>query len=239
MQKLFIILFTLLSVCSAYSKTISVGLEAFPPFVLDDGSGLSVDLIKKLDKKLSEYNFKIQIAPYKRIKAESNANRMQLIGHTPYKEESKDFYKDFVEINWSYPVCTNFLIHPSVENLFTKEDAVIGTLVGNKELLKSIKELKHKKIFEHSSLESLLKMLERKRVDAVWFASAPIKHYQKKLGYNYFVSLTYPKRPLAIGLAVKKSKEGMKLKKKIEHALSSFDWRSDFDKVLGKKLECR
>lgn len=220
------------------AKVYKVGLEPFPPIVNEKSGGLTEELLKKAEAKMKDVKFEFVRAPYKRLKKSLLENDVQLIGHTPYGNEVKSFYKYAEELDWSYPVCAEFVFtNPKFLKDF-KSIGKIGTLVGNKAFLKELKGAQDLEIFEHVSMLSLVKMLETGRIDAIWFPRFVINHYLEQHPVEKVYRRSFPETPLAIGLAVRKDEEGKKLRKILEKALEQIDWRREFDSKLKDNLFC-
>lgn len=220
------------------AKTYKVGLEPFPPIVNENSGGLTEELLKKAEAKMTDVKFEFVHAPYKRLKKSLLEDDVQLIGHTPYGSEVQSFYKYAEELDWSYPVCAEFVFtNPKFLKDF-KSIGKIGTLVGNKGFLKELKGAQDLDIFEHVSMLSLVKMLEMGRIDAIWFPRFVINHYLEQHPVGKVYRKSFPERPLGIGLAVRKDKEGKKLRSVLEKALKQIDWRSEFDSKLKDDLFC-
>lgn len=219
------------------AKVYRVGFEPFPPLALEKSGGLTEEILNAAASKIENVEFSYERATYKRLKYGLKHGNFDLIGHTPYQKEVKSFYEYAVELNWNIPVCTEFLfVNPEFKRNFKPKK--IGTLTGNKDYLKELKGMDRIEVFEHSSMVSLLMMLDKKRLDAVWFATAVNNYYLKKFS-SQFPELkpfrkSFPEKPLAIGLAVKKSKEGLELKQKLDKALNEITEKKIFDKKLEK-----
>lgn len=232
----FVFYFLFIAVAFASDKEkVHIGLEPFPPLITEDGKGMTVDMLKEVEK-LSDFKFVFTVAPYKRLKQGLLKENYDLIGHTPFEDEVPAFYKQAVELDWSYPVCTEFLYISDFKDLDHRP--VVGTLDGNKEFLESFEGMKNYDIFEHVDMAALLKMLKNKRVDAVWFGRPVLNHYLNEVKIPNVKRKTFPSRPLSVGLAVRKSVKGARIKKQIEKLLKKIDWKKEFDEKFKKDLDC-
>lgn len=237
MFKRILLLYFVFSSSFVEAKTYTIGLEPFPPFIGEERGGLTEDLLISIAKRSKNLKFEIIRAPYKRLKANLLQGKLDLIGHTPHGNEVGTFYDSALELNWSYPVCTEFLFVDPKKNSLNKIETV-GTLIGNRSFLKEIKGMKSKEIFENSNMVSLLKMLQKGRLDAVWFARPVLNHYLQKLPGFKPMRIPYPSSSIPVGFAVQKNAAGRELKTKLEMALSEIEWRSQFDKAFKNDLEC-
>ncbi len=94
------VLFFFLWVSLIHAENILVGLEPFPPLITEDKKGLSVELLRAVEK-ISDLRFKIKIMRYDLAKFRLKKGKRHLIGHTPYKVEVKEFYEYAQELDWS------------------------------------------------------------------------------------------------------------------------------------------
>lgn len=63
------------------AETIKVGLEAFPPLIIDESSGYVITLLKEIEK-ISDLEFKIVLSNYSRVKLLLKTSRIHLMGLT-------------------------------------------------------------------------------------------------------------------------------------------------------------
>ncbi len=85
-----------------FSETIQVGLEPLPPLIVSKTEGLTVQMLKKIEG-ISDLKFNIKIMPYNRAKKFLKDGQISLMGHTPHRQETKEFYTYGKELNWSVP----------------------------------------------------------------------------------------------------------------------------------------
>mgnify|MGYP000228418302 CR=1 FL=1 len=83
--------------CAA--QNVTVGMEPFPPFITEQVTGYSVDMLRAIEK-ISDLKFDIEIMTYARAKHELEFNRLDIAGHTPKELETKGFYRYAQELDW-------------------------------------------------------------------------------------------------------------------------------------------
>ncbi|OHD06466.1 MAG: hypothetical protein A2086_01815 [Spirochaetes bacterium GWD1_27_9] len=222
---IFIMLTFILTVITA-QQTVSVGVEPFPPMINEDGTGFTIDLLHEIEK-VSDFKFDIKIYPYNRAKIELSLGTLDLIGHTPYKVETEEFYQYAQEIDWNIPTITD--IYVKNKNNLNKIDKLkkIGIPRGNKEFASSVTGIKIEQFYE-GEINSLLKMLSTGRIDAFWFERVSSMTTLKKLGITDIYFKQLPTQKISIGLAVKKDDKGDKLRKKLEDSLKKIDQNKVF-----------
>lgn len=209
-----------------FSEPIKVGLEPLPPFVNEDGSGLSIELLKKAEKH-SGVSFEITIMPYSRAKSGLKNGVLDLMGHTPYKLEEKDFYTYAVEVNWSMPAFSDlYAVNKEVlEPARLKQLKRIGVPFGNAAFFSEVLKIP-KDHFHEGKIRNILKMLDRGRLDALLFERAAsmssIRQYKPKNTMYYKMQMAVP-----VSFAVQKNEAGNDLRKRLEKA---------FQKVNQKRI---
>lgn len=214
-----------------YAETVNVGLEPLPPFVEEDGTGLTIQLLKEAEK-ISDLKFNITIMPYSRAKKSLKNKKINLMGHTPYKLEEKSFFEYAVEVEWSQPTYTD-LYAVKNENLNAaqlKKLERIGTLFGNSDFFSELFDLP-KAHFHEAKMENLLIMLDKGRLDGILFERAATMSSISKAGLEhkvYYKTLAN----IPVGLAVPKDSKGNALKQKLESLLQKIDQEKIFKEYL-------
>ncbi len=203
-------------------EVIRVGLEPFPPLINEDGSGYSIDLLKRIEK-VSNLQFDISIMPYYRAKNNLEKLRLDLIGHTPYQLEEKPFYRFAQELDWSKPTYTD--LYAKKTGMFQpgalKNTKRIGVPRGNEGFFSELLDIPEENFIAGSDMDSLLKMLDRNEINAFIFERASTMSSLQRLG---IAGIRYRKlKEIPIGFAVRKDQQGADLKKRLERHLSDID----------------
>lgn len=211
---IFALLFFLLVNIAAVKHTIAqeliFGIEPFPPIFTENGQGLGADLLKKIQKN-SDLNFQIRIMTYARAKKELKNDRIDAIGLIPKGLETKEFYQYALELDWYF---NNHVDIYSLEQKYLNIDAIptksLGTLIGNADFFAAVLNIPRKKFFEVSSLDQLIKMLEKKRLNAIVFErvstmSSIQKIKQKNVYYRFL-------KDIPATFAVPNTEQGKELK---------------------------
>lgn len=230
MKALLILLGLMLIMLPVFSKEIvKVGLEVFPPLIIDANKGYTIDILKEIEKN-SDLGFQVVIMPYSRARTEIASGASQLIGHTPYKLESKDFYAYAQEINLQIETKTDLYVmnEKKFENY---KNLKIGIPRGNEIFASDLLGIPVENFYV-GELESLLKMLEAGRIDAFWFErSSTMKTIEKlKIKNVYYENI--PSESIFAGLAVQKNAFGNDLRQKMETSLQKINL-----KVILKELD--
>lgn len=223
-----IVLFSIFSLFSpfAFAEDVSVGLEPFPPLIIDESQGYTIQLLKEVEK-VSDLKFDIKIMPYNRAKLQLKNGDIELMGHTPKDQETKDFYNYAQELDWSIPDIVDIYAVDQknlADNVY-KGLPKIGTPKGNAEFLSEILEVPLKNFYT-ANLDNLAKMLETGRIDAIMFERAST---QSTITKNKISGIHYRKLFVVdASLGVSKSAAGTSLKKKLDAAIKKVDQKSLF-----------
>lgn len=218
---LFIIFFT--PILSA--ETIIVGMEPFPPLIVDKNTGYTIDLLKEIES-ISDLKFTIDIMPYIRAKKSLESGRVDIIAHTPYKAETKDFYNYAQELDFEIETINDFYVTDEAK-LKDISKLKIGIPRGNEEFASEFLGIPVAN-FYLGTTENLLKMLNAGRIDAFWFERASTMLTLKKLQLDNIHYMKFPKEYFAAGIAVKKDNRGTELKKKIDSLINQIDLKRIF-----------
>ncbi len=183
-------------------------------------------------EKISDLKFNIKIMPYNRAKNELKKGKTELMGHTPHRSETKDFYEYGQELNWS--VLTKIDVY-SVKKGNVGIDkyktlSIIGTPRGNKEFLSGVLGIPLEQFYE-GNLENLLGMLEKGRIDALLFERASTQTSIKKIKMKnvYYAEVM----DVAASFAVQKTPQGTILMKKLDDLIN----KSSQTKIFKDYLE--
>ena len=224
MKLFFICLFFLWEIAHG-RQPIVVGLEPFPPMVVDKHNGLTIKLLKEIEK-ISPMKFKVIILPYSRGKEALKSSVIQILGHTPFQMEEPEFYKYASELKFSIQTTGDFYFKhdPKLKNY---KAARIGTPFGNEDFAAQLLDVP-KSRFVVGEIENLVRMLDLNRIDLLWFERAATQSTIKKLnieGIKYWSSKKFRVRA---GLAVRNDKKGRALGKKLDDLIDRLDTKVIF-----------
>jgi len=231
--KLWIILvFIGLNFCSvSYGETIRVGLEPFPPLIIDSTSGYTIIMLKEIEK-ISDLRFTINIMPYNRAKLYLDAKKIDLIGHTPYGMETKEFYVYAKELDWKIKAISAMFstIEANVEPDEFKILPRIGTPYGNKDFFSELFEIPLEN-FKESNLDNLLKMLSAERIDGFIFERFSTMTSLIKLDIkNIFYKNMEPS--VDASCAIRNDTEGIELRHKLDQLIKKLNHKKIFGDYL-------
>jgi len=219
-KRLAVLFLAALVVCPLAAQTVRVGLEPLPPLVNEDGTGLTITMLREIEKA-SSLRFTIQIMPYNRAKSELAGGNLDLIGHTPYGLETAEFYAFAQELVWKEDLATDFyaLKKPFLDN---PEKGKVGIPRGNKEFASDLTGIAVANFYEED-LRNLVPLLVAGRIDAIWFERGSVMTTIRKLGVSGVLYRQAPKELIPAGIAVRKNAAGDQLKAKIEEALKKVE----------------
>ncbi|MCP4133238.1 MAG: transporter substrate-binding domain-containing protein [bacterium] len=207
------------------SNIVKVGLEPFPPLIIDENKGYTVKMLKEIEA-ISDLKFNITIRPYNRSKKELERGNLDLLGHTPYKLETKEFYNYAQEIDFNIATRTDLYVTDKSKYKNIKK-LKIGIPRGNENFASQLLGIPIENFYV-GELESLLKMLKSGRIDAFWFERASTMSTLKKLKIADIYYKKYPQRQIPASLAVRKDKKGMELKQKIDSLVKKVNQKKIF-----------
>ncbi len=223
----------LFSYSTGYCDTYFVALEPLPPFinkgfVKNNDPGLSVELLKKIEKKIGA-KFVFAEVPYGRLKLGLKNRLYDLVGHMPYLNEVEEFYTYALDVDWSIDVAMDLYVAKR-KFLSNPTRLKIGIPRGNKDFAAEYTGLPLGLFYDKGSIESLLEMLVRGRIDAYWFPRASTVPHLRKMGHKiYYKKL--PIKSLPIGFSVPNTERGRKLKAAMEDALQQIETRELFKEI--------
>ncbi len=222
----------MVTVCSvSHAETVKVGFEPFPPLIIDNRSGLTVELLREIEK-ISDFKFDIQIMPYSRAKISLETGRISLMGHLPHGLETQEFYRYAADLDWKVKSVTD-LYGTSIEKIelnHFRELFRIGTPLGNKAFFSEVFDIPLEK-FNEGKLENLL-MLKLNRIDVFIFERASTMSTLKKLKIKEIVYNTLDDNAPA-SLAVRRDIPGMRLREKLDRLMRNVDQK----RIFGEYLE--
>jgi polar amino acid transport system substrate-binding protein len=230
-----LLLFTLFSFKPLANHTkISVGLEAFPPLVNEDGTGFVINMLNALQED-TKLDFNYQIMTYARAKKELENHRIDMIGLTPKDSETAEFYQYGQELTWHFDTKVDlYSTSPANFDLDTLPNDSIGTLIGNADFFAELAQVPREKFIEVSSLSRLIMMMARDRIKVVLFERvammSTIEQLQHDLRTKIPTEYNSPESPqkiyyqkfkiIAGSLAVAKNEAGDHLKKQLDELLT-------------------
>ncbi len=203
-----------------YAETVNVGLEPLPPLITENAKGYSVEILRALEKK-SDLKFNIQIMPYNRAKKELHLGRLDMIGHTPYQKETHSFYKYAQEINWRIDVVIDSFgtDKTKLNNKKLGSYEKVGIPVGNEQFISQMFNIPTTSCVT-STLERLVKMLEKDRIDVIVFDRASVMTTINKLRIkNIYYQLAT--KDIAASFATRRDDNGDRLRIKLEKLLNN------------------
>jgi polar amino acid transport system substrate-binding protein len=210
----------------AGGEEINVGLEEFPPLIIDADTGYTVTLLKELEKN-SDFTFDIRILSYSRAKAELKNGRVDLIGHTPHGLETEAFYGYAQELDWKFSTVTDvYGLDPARLNRL--EGQTIGIPLGNEAFFSELSGIPAENLYG-GELKNLLRMLEKGRIDAFWFERASTMTQLYELGIRGVHYRQMPETPIFSGMAVARTPEGDRLKERLDALLQDAPYAKIFE----------
>lgn len=155
------------------SRVLRVGLEPFPPLIVDNNTGYSVDWLRALAKEAG-MTLRISIVPYSRAKAGLKNGKLDVIGHTPVGMETQDFYTYAAELD--HRVATKldaFSLGEQGLDSSNFEGKSIGTPYGNAKFIAEAIDLPQSQFVE-APLPNLVHMLLAGRINTIVFERASV-----------------------------------------------------------------
>jgi polar amino acid transport system substrate-binding protein len=219
-RRWFVLGLCLLRLVSLVGQTVRVGLEPFPPLVNEDGTGLTVTMLREIEK-VSSLRFTIKVMPYNRAKTELAASSLDLIGHTPYGLETDEFYAYAQEIAWTEELITDFYAMNS-SYLQNPERGIVGIPRGNAAFASELTGIPLKNFYEED-LKALVPMLAAGRINSIWFERGSTMSSIAKAGVKAVLYRQFPPGTIPAGLAVARGQSGDQLRAKMEEALKRLD----------------
>lgn len=211
----------------AYAETVNVGVEPFPPLINEDGTGYSIIMLREVER-ISDLKFDIKIMPYNRAKVELQSGKMDLIGHTPHRKETKEFYEYAQDLDWAIKAITD--IYSVKKERISKEAMAnlktIGTPRGNQDFYSEQFGIPLDR-FHEGNIDNLLKMLQIERIEAFIFERASTMATLRNLGIDNVCYRTLDDS-ISASFGVRKDAAGQKLKEKLDQAINKLDIKKIF-----------
>ncbi len=227
MRRTLLSMFLVLTAAFAFSEPITAMLEPMPPLINEDGTGMTVDLLKAVAASAG-FTLTVKIATYTRAKAELMAGSIQIMGHTPYKLEEPAFYDYAQEPQWYIDTFSDiYVLKPENAEKPKWNSLKIGTPRGNKEFMASISGVPETAFFE-DQLDNLVNMLAAGRIDAIMFERSSTMSTILKLGKKNIYYNTVSKVPASLGFA--KTAAGTDLMKRLDAAIKNYNSKPIFAK---------
>lgn len=212
------------------AQQIVVALEPFPPFVDENGQGLSIDMLREIEKH-SDLSFKVLIMTYARAKHELKHERIDIAGHTPKNLETEDFYKYAAELDWQIQTTSDlFTFDPFLLDIRNIKPKRIGTTTGNAVFLAEQIGVESSFFVEVRTLEQLVDMFIKGRIDVLLFERASVMTLLSEknvYGVHYKSVGTIP-----ASMAVQVGEKGALLKEKMDKMIKKLDLDSIFSGYL-------
>lgn len=229
-QFLLILLFSI-NCHFSYAHVVTIGLEPFPPFVDQSGKGLTINLLKEVER-ISSFKFDIEVMTYARAKHELKNNRLTIAGHTPKGNETSEFYQYAEELDWQIDTTADVFAF-DVKYLESKKvvKGKLGTTLGNAEFFAEMLGISKDKFVEVSSLNQLVDMFIVGRLDAILFERASVMTLlqKKQIPHVHYRSIGV----VPASIAVKKSPQGKALKAKLDALIE----RVNTDEIFSSYLK--
>lgn len=222
--------FFLLLAAMVHAETVAVRLEPLPPLVVDEDTGLTIELLRAVEA-VSDFRFAIEVVPYSRAKYQLRNGQASLIGHTPVGFESPDFYHYAQDLDWQVATGADlFARDPAMLALENTEDIYIGTPLGNAAFFAELTGVPIQRFVE-ASLPNLVQMLAHGRVQVVVFEAVSARRAIRDAGLSgvHFRHLA----DVHAGLAVRRDDAGSELRRRLDAAID----KVDLEAIFGDYLE--
>ncbi|MGB1197663.1 MAG: substrate-binding periplasmic protein [Thalassotalea sp.] len=215
---------------SVFAENLVVAFEPFPPFISADGKGLTVDMLREIEK-ISDFTFDIKITTYARAKHELKNNRIDIAGHTPKNLETEEFYQYGAELDWEVSTSSDlFSLEKKHLDLTAIKLKTIGTTTGNANFFAEQLGINKSNFIEVSTLNQLVKMLIRKRIDVILFERSSVMNLLEK---NNIYGVFYQSiGDIPASFAVQNNEKGLLLKAKLDELIKTVNANQIFFEYL-------
>ncbi len=216
---------------TCYAQKLVVAFEPFPPFIFEDGHGLTVDMLREIEK-ISDLRFDVKIMTYARAKQELQHERIDIAGHTPKNLETPEFYQYAVELDWQIETTSDlFSLTPKYLDLKEISAKKIATTTGNAGFLAEQMGVDASLLLEVRNLHQLVNMLLKGRIDVLVFERASVMTLLKQENtYGvYYQSIG----SIPASMAVRNDEMGLALKTKLDKLICQLD----LDKIFSGYLK--
>lgn len=204
---------------AAKAQEVIVGLEPFPPFINEDGSGFAIEMFNALAEQ-SDLTFQFNLMTWGRAKRQLKSHHVDLIGISPKNNETAEYYQYAKELDWSF-IATVDLFSKDKNNLILENlpNKSIGTLIGNADFFAELSEIPRSKFIEITNIKQLVKMMDKGRIKTVIFDRISMMSTINKLK---LANIHYQELMKIPGtFAVKNTHEGQQLQKKLDTLMSA------------------
>ena len=163
-----------------HARCLEVRLEPFPPLVNEDGTGLAVELLERVEE-ISDFRFNIRVMPYSRAKFEVRAGKADLFGPVPLGLETGDFEQWAHELEWHFDTRSDLFVLDE-DNLDPErlQSLTIGVPLGNAGFFAALTGVPRDQ-FTETDLDNLIQMLASGRIDALLFERASTMRMLRRL----------------------------------------------------------
>lgn len=210
---------------NTFAEIVKVAVEPFPPLIVDDKSGYTIELLRKVEA-ISDIEFKITVVPWVRAKRMLKTGVYDMIAHSAPQAEGEDFYTYAEELNWKKEVCSD-IYSMKQGNIDNFKNILVGVPRGGEDAAHELAGIPFKNIWS-GDLENLFKMLEKGRIDAFWYERGSSMSTIKQLKLNGIFYKKLPEESLFAGIAVQKNEKGLALKEKLDKLIEAVDHDSIF-----------
>lgn len=220
-----------ISIC--YANNLTVAFEPFPPFIKEDGTGFTVDMLRAIEK-ISDLTFDVHIMTYARAKNELKHHRIDIAGHTPKNLETNEFYQYAQELNWQIETTSDlFSFDPLYFDYKNIKPLRIGTTSGNAAFFAQQIGIDKSYFLEVRSLEQAVNMLIKHRIDVLLFERASVMTLleQKKIHHVHYKSIGI----IPASMAVNNDENGLKLKEQLDTLIDQLNIDEIFSQYLKYK----
>lgn len=201
-----------------FAKDINIGFEPFPPLINENGQGHVVNMLRAIEKN-SNYRFNIKIMTYGRAKLALKNEQLDLIGLTPQQLETEDFYHYAQDLNWHIDAHVDiFASKKKLLDITSTPNASIGTLIGNADFFSELLNIPRTKFVEVTSLEQLVKMLAKGRLELATFERVAMMSTIKRLKVKNIYYQKFGVIPAS--MAVANNTTGLALKNELDKLLA-------------------
>ena len=202
------------------ARSLEVRLEPFPPLVHEDGTGLAVELLERVEK-ISDFRFNIRVMPYSRARFEVRAGKADLFGPVPLGLETGDFEQWAHELQWYFETRSD-LFALDGDNLDPErlQSLSIGVPLGNAGFFAALTGVPREQ-FTETDLENLVQMLASGRIDALLFERASTMRMLRRLeieGVQYRNLYSIP-----AGFAVRRENGGEAMAARLDELFGEVD----------------
>ena len=200
-----------------FAKNINVGFEPFPPMINESGQGHVINMLRAIEK-ISNFKFNIKIMTYARAKLALKNHQLDLIGLTPQRLETEEFYRYAQDLNWNIAAHVDIFSQKSKHiDIANIPNASIGTLIGNADFFSELLDIPRAKFVEVTNLDQLVKMLAKGRLELATFERVAMMSTIKRLQVS---NIRYQKfGVIPASMAVANSAKGLTLKLQLDELL--------------------